>query len=378
MDNIRLAENLVALRKIKRITQEQLAEFCGITKASVSKWETGQTLPDVMMLPRLAAFFGISIDELLGYEILLTKEQIHKVYEELAKDFATETFDVAMEQSLTYVKQYYSCYELLEKIILLWISHEMLAGEKRDELLKEAKELCEHILENCRNISLCNDAVFLLAIVNLLLGHPEAVVETLEDMSNPCRLSVQSEEVLLSAYIEMGMRETGNDFAQITMYLHILSLISEACKFLVLNKDNLEKCMETQQRIEEIIKIYNLEEINFHYVTLFLYQMAEIYCHHGEKEKAVGQLTKYVDLLERFLCGQISYLQSDNYLDRLHIWFEKSVLSGSFPREKKTVHEGMILALKAPIFDILKSEETFVTLQKRAERIHFSDNFTTH
>ncbi len=378
MDNIRLAENLVALRKAKRITQEQLAEFCGITKASVSKWETGQTLPDVMLLPRLATFFGISIDELLGYEILLTKEQIHKIYEELARDFAMEMFDVAMEQSLAYVKQYYSCYELLEKIILLWISHEMLAGEKRDELLQEAKQLCEHILENCRNISLCNDVVFLQAIVNLLLGHPEAVVETLEDMSNPCRLSVQSEEVLLSAYIEMGMQETGNDFAQITMYLHILSLISEACKFLVLNKDNLEKCMETQRRIEEIIKIYNLEEINFHYVTLFVYQMAEIYCHHGEKEKAVGQLTKYVDLLERFLCGQISYLQSDNYLDRLHIWFEKSVLSGSFPREKKTVHEGMILALKAPIFDILKSEETFVTLQKRAERIHFSDNFTTH
>ncbi|MBO5337562.1 MAG: helix-turn-helix transcriptional regulator [Lachnospiraceae bacterium] len=368
MDNIRFAENLLVLRKEKKITQEQLADFCGVTKASVSKWETGQTLPDVLLLPRLAAFFSISIDELLGYEIYLTKEQIHKIYEDLATGFATKEFDVAMMECRECVKQYYSCYELLEKIILLWISHEMLAGEKREELLAEAGKLCGHILENSRNISLCNDVVFLQAIVDLLQGHPSKVVEALEDMSNPCRLSIQSEEVLLSAYMELGMQEKGNDFAQITMYLHILSLISEACKFLELNRDNREKCEETKRRIEAIIKIYNLEVINFHYVTLFMYQMAEVYSYYGEKEKAIEQLTKYVEVFERFLNGQISYLQSDYYLDRLHIWFEKSVLSGNFPREKKTVYDGMLLALKAPAFDDLKGEDAFVALQKKAAR----------
>lgn len=369
MDNIRLAENLVTLRKVKKITQEQLADFCGVTKSSVSKWETAQTLPDVLLLPRLAAFFDISIDELLGYEVNLSKEQIHKVYEELATSFAEEGFDTAMMRCSEYIKEYYSCYELLEKIILLWLSHEMLAGEKREELLREAKTLCEHILENCRNISLCNDVVFLQAIVDLLLGQPEAVVDALEEMSNPCRLSVQSEEVLLSAYIEMGMQEKGNDFAQISMYLHILMLVSEACKFLVLNRDNLEKCVETQRRMEEIIKIYNLEEINFHYVTLFTYQMAEIYSYHGEKEQAIGQLTKYVEIFEKVLHGQISYLQSDDYLDRLHIWFERSVLSGDFPREKGTIYDGMMMALEAPVFDGLKEEDAFLELQKRAEKM---------
>ena len=118
MDSIRLAENLLTLRKDKKITQEQLADFCGVTKASVSKWETGQTLPDILLLPRLAAFFGVSIDVLMGYKMHLTTEQIHKVYEELAMDFATKKFEESMKKSREYVKQYYSCYEFLEKIIL--------------------------------------------------------------------------------------------------------------------------------------------------------------------------------------------------------------------------------------------------------------------
>ena len=90
MKNVHLAENLIELLKSKKVTQAQLAEFFGVTKASVSKWETGQTLPDVLLLPKLASFFGVSIDKLMGYEMNLTMEQIHRVYEELAADFATK------------------------------------------------------------------------------------------------------------------------------------------------------------------------------------------------------------------------------------------------------------------------------------------------
>lgn len=204
------------------------------------------------------------------------------------------------------------------------------------------------------------------SIVDLLLGHPTETVEALEEMNNPLRLSIQSDEVLLSAYIELGMQEKGNDFAQVTMYFHLIMLISVACRFVILNRDNLEKCKETQQRIDEIIRIYNLEEINFYYVTLFVYQMAEIYSYHGEKKRAVEQLTRYVEVIERFLNGEIRYLQNDAYLDRLHIWFEGSVLSGNFPREKRTIYDGMIQALESPTFDILKNEEAFLALKKRA------------
>lgn len=63
-----LAERIYRSRKALGITQEMLAEKLGITPQSVSRWENGQSRPDVDMLPRLAAFFGITVDALFGYQ----------------------------------------------------------------------------------------------------------------------------------------------------------------------------------------------------------------------------------------------------------------------------------------------------------------------
>lgn len=63
---IYLAENIRRLRKEKELTQEALAEFLGVTFQSVSHWERGESFPDITMLPEIAGFFRISIDELLG------------------------------------------------------------------------------------------------------------------------------------------------------------------------------------------------------------------------------------------------------------------------------------------------------------------------
>ena len=56
MKEINIAKVLTDKRKEKGITQEQLAEYIGVTKASVSKWETAQSYPDVTLLPPLAAY----------------------------------------------------------------------------------------------------------------------------------------------------------------------------------------------------------------------------------------------------------------------------------------------------------------------------------
>lgn len=53
------------MRKEKGITQDELANYIGVSKASVSKWETGQSYPDIAFLPQLAAYFNISVDELI-------------------------------------------------------------------------------------------------------------------------------------------------------------------------------------------------------------------------------------------------------------------------------------------------------------------------
>ena len=54
------------LRNEQGVTQDVLAEYLGISYQAVSKWETGTTLPDIALLPKLAVFFGVRIDELFS------------------------------------------------------------------------------------------------------------------------------------------------------------------------------------------------------------------------------------------------------------------------------------------------------------------------
>ncbi len=72
-----LANNLQLLRKEKGITQEQAAAVFGVSAQSVSKWETGVTCPDITLLPAIAEYYQVSIDELLGYKPLSSLNNIY-------------------------------------------------------------------------------------------------------------------------------------------------------------------------------------------------------------------------------------------------------------------------------------------------------------
>lgn len=61
-----LADNLVILRNIKGLTQEAVAEAIGISRQSYSKWEQGETIPDVDKCYKLAKFYGVTIDSLVN------------------------------------------------------------------------------------------------------------------------------------------------------------------------------------------------------------------------------------------------------------------------------------------------------------------------
>jgi transcriptional regulator with XRE-family HTH domain len=62
---IKLSENIANLRKEKNLTQEQLATVLNVTNQAVSKWESGKCYPDIELLPIIADFFKVSIDDLL-------------------------------------------------------------------------------------------------------------------------------------------------------------------------------------------------------------------------------------------------------------------------------------------------------------------------
>ena len=61
-------DNLIQMRKILHMTQEDVAEKLGVTRQSVAKWESGDSVPDLDKCKQLADVFGVSLDDLANYE----------------------------------------------------------------------------------------------------------------------------------------------------------------------------------------------------------------------------------------------------------------------------------------------------------------------
>ena len=91
-------ENILEFRKAKGFTQAELGELLGVTNQTVSKWETGLSMPDIMLLPEIAKVLGVSLDDLYGIETLKRSDRCTcadefpaAVYEEMFKFFFKST-----------------------------------------------------------------------------------------------------------------------------------------------------------------------------------------------------------------------------------------------------------------------------------------------
>ena len=62
------SENLVELRKLNNYSQEELAELIGVSRQTLSKYETGESLPDIEKCRQLAEVFSVTVDDLVSYE----------------------------------------------------------------------------------------------------------------------------------------------------------------------------------------------------------------------------------------------------------------------------------------------------------------------
>ena len=62
------AENLIQLRKLHQMSQEELADRIQVSRQTLSKYETGESLPDIEKCKRLADVFNVTVDDLINYE----------------------------------------------------------------------------------------------------------------------------------------------------------------------------------------------------------------------------------------------------------------------------------------------------------------------
>lgn len=112
MEQLQFAERLAHERRRCGLTQDQVAAHLGVTKAAVSKWERGASLPDMAQIPKIASLFAVTLDDLFGYEPQLSSAEATAWYVEALAQFADDpatAFRCCGEMAV----RYWSCVEVL-------------------------------------------------------------------------------------------------------------------------------------------------------------------------------------------------------------------------------------------------------------------------
>jgi transcriptional regulator with XRE-family HTH domain len=98
MDIKKFGAYISKLRKAHDLTQSQLAESLNVTRQAVSKWEMGDSFPDISLLPKLSDIFGISVDQLLNYGESPKEES--KIMIEVVKGMPEHVVDMLQNNEL--------------------------------------------------------------------------------------------------------------------------------------------------------------------------------------------------------------------------------------------------------------------------------------
>lgn len=123
-----LNENIREIRKAKNMTQEQLAEAMGVSTASVSKWETGQSAPEISVLTALADFFEVSVDTLLGHEVKADRQKA--MLDEMDALADENRFDEAKKIAQKLLRNYPNDYDVVQKVSGLYYRIHVCTGDR--------------------------------------------------------------------------------------------------------------------------------------------------------------------------------------------------------------------------------------------------------
>ena len=127
---LKLSENIKKYRKEMNLTQEGLAEAFGVTVGAVSKWESGNTVPDIMTMMDLADFFNVSMDILLGYNI--SSKTIKDISDRIIRLAKNQKYTEAMSEAEKALVRYPASFKIVRACAFLYAILYTVNGKEED------------------------------------------------------------------------------------------------------------------------------------------------------------------------------------------------------------------------------------------------------
>ncbi len=303
---INIGRTIARERRRAGVTQEALAAHLGVSKAAVSKWELGQSLPDVSLLPRIAAYFSLTLDELFDWRDELTQEESAALYAEVyalgEKDLAK-----AHERLRALAAEHYSDANLLlmlASLLTAWAGGMATpfapAGERGGapdggDLTNDALALLDRVLEVATDPSTLYLAQQQKATTLFQAGRLEEAAALLEPLVRRQDASAPT-MLLASAYRKLGRDDEALELLQAER-LRAASFVLSSLMQEVGMRGNAAFARTAGDAAAAVFEALDMGAVNPFFSTTMSLEVAEALRRAGEKDGALEALARAVDAL---------------------------------------------------------------------------------
>lgn len=227
--NITLGENIKRLRRDRQLTQEQLAEALEVSFQAVSKWENRAAYPDIELLPVIAGYFDVSLDELMGVDNARKEEEVQKILDKSKELRHHGKVDDDMCFLRDKVKEFPNSpillYELSMSVFIYYLGgHKQFDEEQRRKAVEEVVELCKKAVRYSKDEAFVIRCKRQMAIAYRYIGEKERakeIVETFPDINMSWNLNIAPTLPVDEALVRHQKNVAELVFLLETEFLHI-------------------------------------------------------------------------------------------------------------------------------------------------------------
>ena len=193
--DITIGTNIKRLRQESSMTQEQLAELLGVTNVAVSKWERGETMPDIGLLIPIAQVFNVSLDTLMGYDAEKVGAEVDKIVRKHNSLRISGQFDEAKKLLAEAREKYPNDYKIMNACFMdVAGKGPQVLNDRHEELMK----MCNCILSGCPDEQIRLEALNMKARLEHAAGRTDAALEILSHFPSRVQTANQKIEQLYS------------------------------------------------------------------------------------------------------------------------------------------------------------------------------------
>lgn len=186
METVMIGNKILKLRKEKNITQDILAGMVGVSAGAVSKWETGNSTPDITLLAPLARALGTTIDDLLSFSPELTEADVKNMKQNLSVIFTQSGYQAGEEACKKLLAEYPNSIFLKLTIASQLQIYSMMYAEESEEFLRSKSEYVLSLLEAVSlsgEVKYVSPALFSMASVYMILEDYDKSEATLKQLT---------------------------------------------------------------------------------------------------------------------------------------------------------------------------------------------------